>query len=96
LDPRGRGAPAVTLRVFLLRPQQWDEQGNVPDEVAAEAINRWLFNTDTVDMGLEHLMLRGQKVAGGDRLGKIIIFAKNHEHAVFIQKRFDINYPKGS
>jgi type I restriction enzyme R subunit len=36
-------------------------------------------------------MLRGQKVAGGDRL--TIIFAKNHEHAVFIQKRFDINYP---
>jgi type I restriction enzyme R subunit len=28
-----------------------------------------------------------------DRLGKTIIFAKNHEHAVFIQKRFDINYP---
>jgi type I restriction enzyme, R subunit len=72
---------------------EWDEQGDVPNEVAAEAINRWLFNTDTVDKVLEHLMLRGQKVAGGDRLGKTIIFAKNHEHAVFIQKRFDINYP---
>jgi type I restriction enzyme R subunit len=72
---------------------EWDDQGNVPNEVAAEAINRWLFNTDTVDKVLEHLMLRGQKVAGGDRLGKTIIFAKNHEHAVFIQERFDINYP---
>ena len=72
---------------------EWDEHGNVPNEVAAEAINRWLFNADTVDKVLEHLMLRGQKVAGGDRLGKTIIFAKNHEHAVFIQKRFDINYP---
>jgi type I restriction enzyme, R subunit len=72
---------------------EWDDQGNVPNEVAAEAINRWLFNTDTVDKVLEHLMLRGQKVAGGDQLGKTIIFAKNHEHAVFIQGRFDINYP---
>jgi len=72
---------------------EWDDQGNVPDEVAPEAINRWLFNTDTVDKVLEHVMLRGQKVAGGDRLGKTIIFAKNHEHAVFIQDRFDINYP---
>lgn len=35
----------------------------------------------------------GLKVAGGDRLGKTIIFAKNHDHAVFIAKRFDANYP---
>jgi len=38
-------------------------------------------------------MTRGQKVAGGDRLGKAIIFAKNQPHADFIQERFDINYP---
>lgn len=31
--------------------------------------------------------------AGGDRLGKAIIFAKNHNHALFIQERFDANYP---
>ena len=43
----------------------------------AEAVNKWLFNTDTVDKVLAHLMTRGQKVAGGDRLGKTIIFAKN-------------------
>jgi type I restriction enzyme R subunit len=72
---------------------EWDEEGNVPDAVGAEAINRWLFNIDTVDKVLEQLMTRGQTVAGGDRIGKIIIFAKNHEHAVFIQGRFDANYP---
>src|SRR5947207_625746 len=38
-------------------------------------------------------MQRGQKVAGGDVLGKTIIFAKNHKHAIFIQERFDKNYP---
>jgi type I restriction enzyme R subunit len=45
-----------------------------------------------VDKVLEQLMTRGQTVAGGDRIGKTIIFAKNHEHAVFIQQRFDANY----
>ena len=56
-------------------------------------MNRWLFNADTVDKVLEHLMTQGHKVAGGDRLGKTILFAKNHDHAEFIAKRFDANYP---
>src|SRR5260370_14370339 len=38
-------------------------------------------------------MTRGQHVAGGDRLGKTIIFAKNQAHAQFIIERFDANYP---
>jgi type I restriction enzyme R subunit len=72
----------------------WDEDGNPPpDEVAAGAINRWLFNADTVDKVLEHLMTRGQTVAGGDRLAKTIVFAANQEHARFIVERFDANYP---
>jgi type I restriction enzyme R subunit len=72
---------------------EWDDDGNVPARVEAEAVNKWLFNEDTVDKVLEHVMTRGQKVAGGDKLGKTIIFAKNQDHADFIQKRFDINYP---
>jgi type I restriction enzyme R subunit len=72
---------------------EWAEDGGVPDHVNAEAVNRWLFNEDTVDKVLEHLMTQGHKVAGGDRLGKTILFAKNHDHAEFIAKRFDVNYP---
>ncbi|MGE5550810.1 MAG: type I restriction-modification enzyme R subunit C-terminal domain-containing protein, partial [Bacteroidota bacterium] len=72
---------------------EWDEEGGVPDRVEAEAVNKWLFNKDTVDKVLEHLMTRGLKVAGGDRLGKTIIFAKNRDHAKFIAERFDANYP---
>ena len=37
-------------------------------------------------------MERGQKVAGSDRLGKTIVFAKNHAHAVFIEERFNLAY----
>jgi type I restriction enzyme, R subunit len=77
---------------------EWSEDGEIPDRVEAAAVNKWLFNKDTVDKVLEHLMRNGAKVNEGDRLGKTIIFAKNHDHAVFIADRFDANYPhlKGS
>jgi type I restriction enzyme, R subunit len=72
---------------------EWDEDGGVPDRVEAEAVNKWLFNKDTVDKVLAHLMTRGLAVAGGDRLGKTILFAKNQAHADFIAERFNANYP---
>ncbi len=73
---------------------EWNEEGTIPDAVDPAALNQWLFNTDTVDRVLGHLMTHGQRVAGGDRLGKTIIFAKNHAHAEFIAERFDHNYPE--
>lgn len=72
---------------------EWNEEHGVPDHVEPEAVNKWLFNEDTVDKVLQHLMTHGQKVAGGDRLGKTIIFAKNQKHAEYIAERFDKNYP---
>ena len=74
-----------------------DEEGNPlppPDEVDPAALNKILFNADTVDKVLERLMREGIKVAGGDRLGKTIIFAKNQAHAEFIEERFNHHYPK--
>ncbi|MDP1561227.1 MAG: type I restriction-modification enzyme R subunit C-terminal domain-containing protein [Pirellulaceae bacterium] len=73
--------------------KEWDEEGNIPEKVEAAAVNKWLFNIDTVDKVLEHVMTRGQCVAGGDLLGKTILFAKNQAHAEFIKERFDANYP---
>lgn len=74
---------------------EWHEDGEEPpDEVSADAVNKWLFNQDTVDKVLETLMTHGHKVAGGDRLGKTIVFAKNNAHANFIAQRFDANYPE--
>ncbi|ACV34218.1 DEAD/DEAH box helicase family protein [Accumulibacter sp.] len=72
---------------------EWDDEDGVPDRVEAEAVNKWLFNKDTVDKVLQHLMTRGVTVAGGDRLGKTILFAKNQRHAEFIAERFNANYP---
>lgn len=76
---------------------RWDSldwgEDDPPDEIDPEELNRFLFNEDTVDKVLATLVLDGHKVAGGDRLGKTIIFAKNQNHAEFIQQRFDIQYP---
>ncbi len=71
-----------------------DEDGEVPDQINAAALNNWLFNKSTVDQALQLLMEFGIKVDGGDKLGKTIIFARNHKHAEFIVERFDSNYPK--
>lgn len=74
----------------------WGEEGEVPDAVTSEELNKFLFNANTVDKVLAELMDKGSKVAGGDRLGKTIIFAKNQDHAHFIAQRFDIQYPEYS
>ncbi|TAE78415.1 MAG: DUF4145 domain-containing protein [Verrucomicrobia bacterium] len=73
----------------------WGDEGEegLPDAVNASAVNKWLFNADTVDKVLQTLMERGHKVAEGDRLGKTILFARNHDHAVFIEERFNFHYP---
>lgn len=68
--------------------------GEYPDEINSAALNNWLFNSDTVDKVLASLMQGGIKVAGGDRLGKTIIFARSHTHANFIKERFDKQYPQ--
>ncbi len=59
-----------------------------------DAVNKWLFNTDTVDKVLQTLMTHGLRVAGGDRIAKTIVFAKNDAHARFIAERFDLAYPQ--
>ena len=91
----------TTLSARKSRPQweslDWgddEDDGGLPERVNASAINSWLFNTDTVDKVLQHLMEHGHTVDGGDRLAKTIIFARNHEHATFIEERFNYHYPR--
>ena len=71
----------------------WEESVQNAGQVDSGAINAWLFNTDTVDKGLQVLMTKGCLDAGGDRLGKSVIFARNHKHAEFVRERFDHHYP---
>lgn len=70
------------------------EDGMMPDFIPSAALNKFVFNEKTVDTVLQDLMERGIKVAGGDRLGKTIIFAQNKRHAEFILERFNKLYPQ--
>jgi len=105
VPPVGRSVSTQFMRQGIrydeLSPEereQWDlldwEDGDPPDEVDAAAVNKWLFNADTVDKVLQELMTNGRKVAGGDKIGKTIVFARSNAHADFIVKRFDLNYPQ--
>lgn len=67
--------------------------GQFPEEIDATALNKWLFNDNTVDKVIAHLMQYGIKVEGGDKLAKTIVFARSHQHAKFIEERFNKQYP---
>ena len=71
---------------------EWGEE-EIPDAVDVAEVNQRLFNQETVDLVIADVMKNGIKVAGGDRLGKTIIFAKNQAHAQFIEARFNAAYP---
>ena len=71
--------------------EDWGEE-QPPPVVEPEQLNRFIFNADTVDLVLQDVMDRGIKVAGGDKLGKTIIFAQNARHARFIEERFNALY----
>lgn len=71
-----------------------EESETNPIEIPKSKINSFLFNANTVDLVLDYLMNNGLKIESGDKLGKTIIFAKNHKHALFIEERFNKNYPE--
>lgn len=73
---------------------EWEskEQLEGREEVLPSELNKFLYNTDTVDKMLETLVKHGIKVAGGERLGKTIIFAANNAHAELIVERYNKNY----
>lgn len=70
------------------------EDDTIPEFIPSAALNKFVFNGTTVDIVLQDLMERGIKVAGGDRLGKTIVFAQNKRHAEFILERFNKLYPQ--
>ena len=71
-----------------------EESGSDEPErnILGSEIFRYIFNIDTVDKVLQDLMENGQKVAGGEKVGKTIIFAYNHKHAQLIVDRFNALY----
>lgn len=70
-----------------------DENGELPEKIASSALNEWVFNEDTIRQVLHVLMTEGLKIDYGQKLGKTIIFAKNHAHAEKIHEIFNKEYP---
>lgn len=70
-----------------------DENGELPEKIESSALNDWIFNEDTIKEVLNILMKNGLKIDYGQKLGKTIIFAKNHEHAEKILEIFNKQYP---
>lgn len=70
-----------------------DENGDVPECVMPSALNEWVFNEDTIRKVLNTLMTDGLKIDYGSKIGKSIIFAKNHMHAEKILEIFNREYP---
>ena len=70
-----------------------DENGQLPDRINSSALNDWVFNEDTIREVLHILMTSGLRIDYGEKLGKTIIFAKNHAHAEKIFEIFNREYP---
>ena len=70
-----------------------DENGELPEKIESSALNEWVFNEDTIREVLHILMEYGLKIDYGEKLGKTIIFAKNHRHAEMILEVFQREYP---
>lgn len=69
------------------------ESGDIPDKIESAALNSWLFNKDTIRKVLRVFMDKGIKTDYGQKIGKTIIFAKNHTHAEKIFEVFNKEYP---
>ena len=69
------------------------EDGSMPDRIDSSALNQRIFNEDTIRKVLNILMDKGIRVDYGNKIGKTIIFAKNHRHAEKIYEIFGKEYP---
>jgi len=69
------------------------EDGEIPERLSSSALNDWIFNYDTIRQVLNVLMTDGIRVDYGEKIGKTIIFAKNHRHAERVLEVFNQEYP---
>jgi len=73
-----------------------EEQEETPETVEYEQreVDKYIFNKDTNRLIIKNLMEKGIKTDDGSVLGKTIIFARNHNHAILMQNVFDEMYPQ--
>ncbi|MCR5255517.1 MAG: DEAD/DEAH box helicase family protein [Acetatifactor sp.] len=71
-----------------------EDDGTIPEKIEGKQFYSYITNIDTIREVLRDVMEEGIKVDGGDVLGKTIIFARDHNHAIMIQDEFRKMYPE--
>lgn len=71
-----------------------EDDGTVPEKIEGKQFYSYITNIDTIRAVLRDLMEEGIRVNSGDVLGKTIIFARDHNHAMMIQDEFRKMYPE--
>lgn len=76
--------------------EEIEEQGEDPAryDFPSEQVDKVIYNKDTNRAILRNLMENGLRSASDQLLGKTIIFARNHQHAVLLRQLFDQMYPQ--
>lgn len=62
--------------------------------VSSGQIDKAVFNKDTNRAIIRNLMEKGIREATGTHPGKTIVFARNHNHAILLEKLFSEMYPQ--
>lgn len=82
----------------MSKEQREQLDGEEPDPAAIEhdreEVDKRIFNKDTNRHILRNLMEHGVRDATGSRVGKSIIFARSHQHAMLLQGLFENLYPQ--
>lgn len=66
---------------------------SVPEEIDGAKFRKNLFNEDTIKKMFSDLFNNGLRVNNGNKIGKTLIFAVDHNHAVKIVEAFKKIYP---
>lgn len=71
-----------------------DPEGERIDKIEGKMFYSYITNKGTIRAVLRDLMNEGIYVNNGDILGKTIIFARDHNHALLIQEQFKEMFPE--
>lgn len=76
--------------------EELEAQGEDPNnyDYSSEQIDKAIYNRDTNRVIIRNLMENGIRDSNGQTIGKTIIFARNHEHAMLMSRLFDEMYPQ--
>lgn len=74
--------------------EEGKELPKTPRDIEKNELFEYIYNKKTVDIVIQSLLNEGQKIQSGNKIGKSIIFAYNHDHAQLIIDRFYELYPQ--